>query len=876
MSFVCQVNVSFGLMLHNNSHFGMISVSSQEEASICELTVRVIQAKNLHGTDVGKKVHIKESFVPQHEMSNPDCYVCLWLPTSLTDKRRTKTIWNNPNPVWEETFYFRVHSQIKNILELSLHDEDVGTADDHLFTVCYDLGNVPLNGMVMERFMLNKEFQEELHVEFCLVPLPETKKKVTTNGVLVCPDMVALEVTMEKHRNKTFKRKTELVLNVRGSYETESRILLSSNSTSESRSDETALFHYPQDYGLEMKASLHKVFSTFDVTFSNEKENDDLHQTTVPLNLVSPKESEISIQMPSMEGKPLGMKLKTKECPEKLDVRLGFDLCNKEKMFLNKRQQIVAKALKNVLQLEQDLLPEEVPVVAIMATGGGARAMSCLNSHLCGLQKLGLLDCVSYIAGASGSTWAMSKLYEDPEWSQKELSESIHNAKKYVTKKKSTFSIDRLKYYKQELGQASRNGQKTSFTDLWGLMIESMFHSGRNESKLSDQQAALTNGQNPLPIYLVMNVKQDNSSTLDFKEWCEFTPYEVGLLKYGASIRTEDFGSEFYMGRLMKKHPEPRICYLQGIWGNVFSLNLVDTWYLTTQLETFWDDWVKDRIRDIDNEDVMQRRECSHLKTRLYTPAGAVNKILKGILTNRPIDSEQHNFLRGLHLHKDYHKHTEFTTWKDSHVDLSPNKLTPLSDNMCLVDAAYYINACFPPLLRPERKVDIIISFDYTLDTPLQAVKQTSTYCTTQGICFPTVSLSEEDEEEHKECYVFRDEDNPNAPIVLHFPLVNDTFKIYKEPGVLRSPEEMPEGDVEISGSSSPYYITNFTYSEQEYDRLMKLTQYNLLNNRQLITDVLEEAVKKRKAKILSGMYQSQALLKSVLLEGQQQLESAT
>ncbi|PIO33737.1 hypothetical protein AB205_0133370 [Aquarana catesbeiana] len=121
----------------------------------------------------------------------------------------------------------------------------------------------------------------------------------------------------------------------------------------------------------------------------------------------------------------------------------------------------------------------------------------------------------------------------------------------------------------------------------------------RNESRLSDQQSALENGQNPLPIYLAMNVKPDAVSTLDFKEWCEFTPYEVGLLKYGASIRTEDFGSEFYMGRLMKKHPEPRICYLQGLWGNVFSLNLVDTWYLTTQLDTFWDNWVKDRVKDI-------------------------------------------------------------------------------------------------------------------------------------------------------------------------------------------------------------------------------------------------------------------------------------
>lgn len=47
-------------------------------------------------------------------------------------------------------------------------------------------------------------------------------------------------------------------------------------------------------------------------------------------------------------------------------------------------------------------------------------------------------------------------------------------------------------------------------------------------------------------------------------EWLEFTPYEVSLLKYGASIRAEHFGSEFFMGRMVKRLSETRICYMQG------------------------------------------------------------------------------------------------------------------------------------------------------------------------------------------------------------------------------------------------------------------------------------------------------------------------
>ena len=47
-------------------------------------------------------------------------------------------------------------------------------------------------------------------------------------------------------------------------------------------------------------------------------------------------------------------------------------------------------------------------------------------------------------------------------------------------------------------------------------------------------------------------------------EWVEFSPYEVGFLKYGAFVPTELFGSEFFMGQLIKRLPESRICFLEG------------------------------------------------------------------------------------------------------------------------------------------------------------------------------------------------------------------------------------------------------------------------------------------------------------------------
>lgn len=66
-------------------------------------------------------------------------------------------------------------------------------------------------------------------------------------------------------------------------------------------------------------------------------------------------------------------------------------------------------------------------------------------------------------------------------------------------------------------------------------------------------------------LYPAESLRELNASfCFGVAEWVEFTPYEVGLLKYGAFIPAENFGSKFFMGRMLKKLPESRICYLQG------------------------------------------------------------------------------------------------------------------------------------------------------------------------------------------------------------------------------------------------------------------------------------------------------------------------
>ncbi|XP_075047854.1 cytosolic phospholipase A2 delta-like isoform X2 [Mixophyes fleayi] len=763
-------------------------------------------------------------------MSNADCYVCVLFPTCTNKVLKTKTVSNTSDPIWNETFQFTICSYVKNMLLLELHDEDVVSGNDLLYTVAFDVEKIQIGETKQETFTLNPNGPETLQVEFTVQELPTKRERVLTNGVVVSREMSCLEVAVDKQRIPENVQGQHLVLSVEDSCEKTHRVEL--KPTTGPDSVHSCRFHCIKNWDPELTANL---------------ENGDDAVQIIPIKLL-PSGKEQKIHLSTVQARPLEVKLKAKNCTDQLNVRLGFDLCDDEKLYLSQRRKLVASTLKKVLKLDRDLEDHEIPVIAVTTTGGGVRAMTSLYGTLSGLKKLNLLDCVSYITGASGSTWAISKLYEDPNWSQKDLAEPIEDARRNVAKSKtSALTFDRLAFYREELRKRAGMGYKTSFTDMWGLLIESMFHDKVNDTKLTDQRKALSHGQNPLPLCLAMNVKSVEKSTLDYKEWCEFSPYEVGLLKYGAFIRSEDFGSEFFMGRRTKTLPESRICYLQGLWSNIFSVNLMDAWFAAVSTEHLWHRFTRDYVHEIDEEEALlsRRTATSGLGTRLLQPAGGFSRAVREILTNRPIDGEHHNFLRGLQMHADYSLQEEFSAFDELHN--YPNMLTPSTEELCLVDSAYYINASFPPLLREERKVDLILSFDYGLSNKFTSVERTHSYCADHKLAFPKIEVCEEDRQNPKECHVFSDSENCDVPIILHFPLVNDTFTQFSRPGVERRTElEKEEGIVDLSGIWSPYRLLKLTYSKEDFNKLINLTEYNVENNEEMILQALRDAISQK------------------------------
>uniref|UniRef100_A0A8C6R2B2 Phospholipase A2 n=1 Tax=Nannospalax galili TaxID=1026970 RepID=A0A8C6R2B2_NANGA len=753
----------------------------------CLLTVRVLQAYGLPSKDL---------------VTPADCYVTLWLPTASSHILQTRTVKNSRNPIWNQNFHFQIHRQLKNIVELKVFDQDLLTKDDPVLSVLFDVGTLRAGESRRQSFSLNSQGEGRLEVEFRLQTLTDCAEQLISNGILVARELSCLHVQLTRTGAP------------QGS---EGRVQLVVPGACES----------PQDFSVGTGSFRFHSPAFWEQELSIHLKDDPQEQLKVPLRAL-PSSQLVTLVFPTSQVL--------------LAVRLDCGPCPEEQAFLSRRKQMVATALKQVLQLGQDLQEDEIPVVAVMATGGGIRAMTSLYGHLAGLRELGLLDCISYITGASGSTWALANLYEDPEWSQKDLAGPTKLLKTQVTKSKlGALAPSQLRRYQQELAERARLGYPTCFTNLWSLINEALLHDEPHEHKLSDQREALSRGQNPLPIYCALNSKEQGLTTFEFGEWCEFSPYEVGFPKYGAFIPSELFGSEFFMGRLVKQLPESRICFLEGIWSNLFAASLQDSLYWSSEPSQFWDRWAQDQAS-------LDKEQVPHLKIgEPPTTAGRIAGFFTDLLTKRPLAQATHNFLRGLHFHKDYFHHPHFSTWKATKLDGLPNQLTPMEPHLCLLDVGYLINTSCPPLLQPTRDVDLILSLDYNLHGAFQQLQLLDRFCQQQGIPFPPILPSPEEQHRPGECHVFCDPAQPEAPAVLHFPLVNNSFREYSAPGVPRTQEEKTAGEVNLSSSDSPYHYTKVTYSQEDVDKLLSLTHYNICNNQERLREALYQAVQRRR-----------------------------
>nr|XP_060630501.1 cytosolic phospholipase A2 isoform X1 [Anolis sagrei ordinatus]XP_060630502.1 cytosolic phospholipase A2 isoform X1 [Anolis sagrei ordinatus]XP_060630503.1 cytosolic phospholipase A2 isoform X1 [Anolis sagrei ordinatus] len=573
------------------------------------------------------------------------------------------------------------------------------------------------------------------------------------------------------------------------------------------------------------------------------------------------------------------------------DLRFSMALCDEEKEFRHQRKLRVMKHLNNFLGTDLTSV-RDVPVIAILGSGGGFRATVGFAGVMKALYESGILDCSTYIAGLSGSTWYMSALYSHPDFpvkGPKEINEELrssvsHNPLKLLTPQK-------VKRYIEALWKKKRSGQPVTFTDIFGMLIGETLVQNRMDTTLSAMKEKVNKAQSALPLFTCLHVKPDVSELM-FADWVEFNPYEIGMAKYGTFMTPDLFGSKFFMGTVVNKYKENPLHFLMGVWGSAFAILFNRVLGVSNSQNTgptMEEELENIRLRhivsnDSDSDDESQGpkgsenpdAEKAHEKTSQESWVQRMFMALVGdsalFTTREGRAGKVHNFMLGLNLNTCYPLSplVGFISQESVEEDemdtavADPDEFEriyePLdvkSKKIHIVDSGLTFNLPYPLILRPQRGVDLIISFDFSArpsdsSPPFKEILLAEKWAKMNKLPFPKIDSNVFDREGLKECYIFRPK-NPasdiDCPTIIHFVLANINFRDYKAPGVPRETQEekdFAEFDI-FDDPDTPFSTFNFQYPNEAFNRLHDLMEFNTLNNLDIIKEAIADSIEYRR-----------------------------
>ncbi|XP_076135041.1 cytosolic phospholipase A2 isoform X1 [Alosa pseudoharengus] len=575
-----------------------------------------------------------------------------------------------------------------------------------------------------------------------------------------------------------------------------------------------------------------------------------------------------------------------------LDLRFSLALCDKEKLFRQTRREKVMLGIKKLLNMEKPHYlpssPQEVPVIAVVGSGGGFRAMVGFSGVMKALYESGVLDCTTYIAGLSGSTWYMSTLYSHPEFPSRGPGQINQELMRSVSSNPLRLLLPQhVTNYIQALWAKKAHGQPVTFADIFGMLIGETLIPARMDTKLTELQEKVTEAQCPLPLFTCLHVKPDVSELM-FADWVEFSPYEIGMAKYGTFMTPDLFGSKFFMGTVVKKYEENPLHFLMGIWGSAFSilfnrvLGVKDTGPSGSTMEEELEhirpaDIVGADNMDNDEEPRKGGSEGKDAEEEFHQRAQAswVQRMVSSLFSDSSLFNTRegragkvHNFMLGLNLNTSM-PFSPFSDYMYSQVaeeevdavtdpdefDRIYEPLDVKSKKIHVVDSGLTYNLPYPLILRPQRGVDLIISFDFSArpsdsSPPFKELLLAEKWARMNKLPFPKIDPKVFDREGLKECYVFKpNKDDKNCPTVIHFVLVNINFRQFKAPGVPRETEKDKEfADFDIfDDPNTPYSTFNFQYPNHAFQQLHDLMEFNTLNNIEVIKEAIKDSVVYRK-----------------------------
>ncbi|XP_039994448.1 cytosolic phospholipase A2 gamma-like isoform X1 [Xiphias gladius] len=538
-------------------------------------------------------------------------------------------------------------------------------------------------------------------------------------------------------------------------------------------------------------------------------------------------------------------------------IRQSHSLCAGEQEYVNRRKRVVLESLNS---LEINCSEDSVPHIALLASGGGQRAALGLMGSLYQMEKDGLLNTLLYLGGVSGSTWSMSSLYSDPQWST--------NMDRAVSK---LFGPGvELEQALAWLDERAKD-ELFSLSDILGVLTSAGLMKQLDLRCLSDE--ASRNATNPFPIYSAIEKQCFSDGPLEGK-WFEVSPHEAGFTELDLFIETSLLGSKFQIGELLEQEPEMDMVRLQGILGCALAHEDIIRDFIPPWLNVpgHVDKVAEEYVYVVSTLDTLVGVIRSTIKDPVaQSDLNKMQKILKDklihnestLLESKSLEERKILFQQwSLELLK------AVATWSQSledgafrtHVSLLTNKVIPLimkwewgttrnflyqykdstvpsclrsEEIFHLVDAGMLINVAYPPFLGDKRDIDLIIALEYSAGNMFETLTLARDYAAEVKKPFPEIDDKIlEDKDWPKDCYVF--EGKEKEPTIVYMPLFN------------RQNCE----DAEVFKAKMEEFATfKHPFSDENIQALLEMAKANMKNNKETLLREINKAILRRQNK---------------------------
>ncbi|XP_031174244.1 cytosolic phospholipase A2 gamma-like isoform X2 [Sander lucioperca] len=535
-------------------------------------------------------------------------------------------------------------------------------------------------------------------------------------------------------------------------------------------------------------------------------------------------------------------------------IRQSQSLCAGEQEYVHKRKRVVLESLSS---LGINCTTDSVPHIALLASGGGQRAAVGLVGSLYQMEKEHLLDTLLYLGSVSGSTWSMSSIYSDPQWSDN-LDTAVSRLSGPGVPLEEALAW---------LGERAKE-EHFSLSDVWGVLTSAGIMKQMDLRHLSDETSR--KATNPYPIYNAIEKYCYSHGPIQGK-WFEVTPHEAGFTELGLFIKTSLLGSKFQNGKLLVKKPEMDMVKLQGILGSALALaqtikDLIPPWLnVPGQIDGAAEDYL--RVYNALNKLVSLTRSTIKDPTAL-SDLDKLQKILEDMLNQNKsvwLESKSSEERKSLFGQWSLELLAAVQTWNQSledgafktHVSLLTKHVLPMimkwewgttgnflyqyqdstvppylrsTETFHPIDAGLLINVGYPSFLGEKRYIDLIIAPEYSAGNMFETLTLARDYAAEVNKPFPEIDAKILEEKDWpKGCYVLKGKEK--EPTIVYMPLFN---------------RHNCKDAAEFKAKMEEFSTFQRPYSQEKIEFVLETAKANIKTNKETLLREIKKAVLRR------------------------------